>query len=244
MKFKSLTRLQLSQDFLSKFHARIDKRSDTSCWLWIGARTANGYGSFYVHDQIWMAHRVLYYITTGDDPDQLLVCHHCDVRLCCNPAHLFKGTYADNNHDAIAKGRNAKGERHKSRTAPDSVCRGAAHGMAVLTDDLVMEIRRRYAVGDISQSQLAKEFEVGQATVGLLVAGRTWRHLPTIPYPRRTGKGKAGEESNFARFSDARVAEVRQFWATGQFTQRELAVRFEMSQGHVSDLVNRKRRIS
>lgn len=39
-------------------------------------------------------------------------CHTCDWPPCCNPAHLWEGTPAQNAADRNAKGRAARGERH------------------------------------------------------------------------------------------------------------------------------------
>lgn len=40
-------------------------------------------------------------------------CHHCDVRNCIEPEHLFEGTHGDNMKDAIKKGRVIPYGRHR-----------------------------------------------------------------------------------------------------------------------------------
>lgn len=48
-----------------------------------------------------------------------------------------------------------------------------------LTESDVLEIRRRYQVGNISQPALAREFGVTQGAIGPIVRGKGWRHLIT-----------------------------------------------------------------
>jgi len=83
------------------------------CWLWTGVKIHNGYGQ--VHRRSWhgpmLAHRAMWEVTHGPIPDGLFVCHHCDVRACVNPAHLFLGTREDNTADMMRKGRQARGPR-------------------------------------------------------------------------------------------------------------------------------------
>jgi len=80
------------------------------CIEWTGAtnRGANGqggYGKMRVGSKIVLAHRLAWELSNGPIPDGLEVCHKCDVRLCCNPEHLFLGTHRENMHDLKAKGR-------------------------------------------------------------------------------------------------------------------------------------------
>src|SRR3990167_7169618 len=76
-----------------------------SCWFWIGCTKSNGYGLIqvggkleHVHRASWMAHR-------GPIPNGLWVLHHCDVRNCINPEHLYLGTHSDNTADMVNRGR-------------------------------------------------------------------------------------------------------------------------------------------
>lgn len=76
------------------------------CWIFQGFVTNYGYGQDSYRSKNCFVHRKIFEIvksvTLG--PEEL-VCHSCDVRLCCNPAHLWKGTKLDNNVDSCLKGR-------------------------------------------------------------------------------------------------------------------------------------------
>lgn len=52
------------------------------------------------------SHRMAYALTNGPPENDVL--HRCDNRPCCNPAHLWDGTQADNMADMVAKGRQSR----------------------------------------------------------------------------------------------------------------------------------------
>ena len=81
---------------------------DDGCILWTGAFSDTGYGNFWTSERYIGAHRAAWYLANGPIPEQrpqLVVCHTCDVRACCNPEHMFLGTRKDNHYDALAKGK-------------------------------------------------------------------------------------------------------------------------------------------
>lgn len=83
---------------------RIVIRGD--CWEWLGTTTQNGYGQISIKHKRYRPHRVAMHLWHNFDLESpLLVCHKCDNKLCCNPAHLFVGTQSDNMKDCKAKGR-------------------------------------------------------------------------------------------------------------------------------------------
>lgn len=86
-----------------KFWARV-ARSD-GCWLWTGGTGPRGYGVVRYQGAAFRAHRLAWILTHGPIPEGLFVCHHCDNPPCCNPAHLFLGTGADNMRDMANKRR-------------------------------------------------------------------------------------------------------------------------------------------
>ncbi len=57
---------------------------------------------------------------------------------------------------------------------------GATHHLAVMTDELVIEFRRRWEeVKDVygQRSKLAREFGIAESTARLITDGKTWKHL-------------------------------------------------------------------
>jgi len=140
---------------------RVVRVTESGCWVWLGPINDSGYGVDRLRGDNQLAHRSAWRTLVGD-PGQLFVCHHCDVRCCVNPAHLFLGTAGDNNRDRHRKGRSG-------------AAAGSSNGRAKLTLAQVADIRQRYAAGGVRQVDLAMEFGVHQTAIGFIVRGKHWR---------------------------------------------------------------------
>lgn len=138
---------------------------DNQCWLWTGFCHPKGYGYFKLNRRNYRVHRIAWSYPDYVIPNGMMVLHSCDVRNCCNPKHLFIGTHQDNMDDMKAK----KREIH---------VKGEQQWLARLTSEQVCKIRQRYALGGISMSQLARDYNLGKSTVWNLLARITWKHLP------------------------------------------------------------------
>lgn len=145
-------------------HYMPDGINDTDqCVEWRGPHNTEGYGVFKARGD-HRAHRVSYERAHGPIPSGQLVRHTCDNPPCVNPRHLLLGTDADNNHDMMQRRRNRQP-------------RGEDQGSAKLTTEQVREIRRRYALGGISQQALGNEYGINQRTVSKIVRQSAWKHI-------------------------------------------------------------------
>lgn len=129
------------------------------CWLWQGARDANGYGAFSFAGRTRRAHVVSLILDGRPPAPGQYACHHCDNPSCVRPSHLYPGSPLDNMRDAKERGRMRKGERvHFARLREH-------------------EVR---AIRESSQAipELARLYGVSPANIRLILNRKTWKHIP------------------------------------------------------------------
>jgi len=57
------------------------------------------------------------------------------------------------------------------------IARGQNIWSSILTEDQVIEIKRRYVARKTTQQMLATEFGVSRSTVGYIITGKNWKHI-------------------------------------------------------------------
>lgn len=185
------------------------------CWLWTGKRHPKGYGVFTItlHGQkFWRANRIAWAIENGPVPEGLQILHSCDVKACCNPAHLRAGTPHDNNVDQMERGQIARGERNR-------------HAKLKATD--VLAIRE----SSDDDNTLAKRYGVWATTIYAIRVGKKWRHLPGAS-PRRYDRRKS------RKLTPAQRLAIVQRRRAGE-SLKALATEFGVAPGYVCVLAGR-----
>lgn len=165
---------------IEEFWVSVDVRGPHECWRWMRCLDSGGYGSLQWRGRSEKAHRVALGLSV-ENPGGLFALHHCDVRSCCNPLHLYWGTQLENNRDRASRGRNNSearcGDGNGMRKHPDSVPRGSRQGGAKLTEAIVAEIRRLR----LRPCEVRRRYGIGSSQAKRIVRGETWKHVEVQP---------------------------------------------------------------
>jgi hypothetical protein len=170
---KLLERMASSVEGHARFWQKASIGKADECWNWNGWIN-NQYGYYVIRvyrqgnkgkNYNFEAHRVAYLLKHGSLPENLLVCHKCDNRICVNPKHLFLGTYQDNSSDMVTKNRQIIGQHIKG---------------AKLSPENVYEIRQMRRAG-VPVKDVASQFGIHRQNVKFIESRMTWKHLPEDP---------------------------------------------------------------
>lgn len=213
--------LGFTPQHLEFFQAKIPRGAPSECWEWQGTTRKTGYGYFYIRrgKRLWQhrAHRIAYMLASNDDPCRRLICHTCDNRKCCNPAHLFKGTTEDNMADMVRKGRSASGSRHGSHVHPERVARGERHGSRTHPEAVLR--------GDRNPARLHPER-----------MPRGNRH-GSQTRPERVPKG---ERQGLAKLNNQSVLEIRAKYQPWRYSASQLAREYGVSKRTILQVIHRR----
>jgi len=162
--------------YVVRFWSKVQK-SD-GCWEWTGTLHGNGYGQATRFGRHVYPHRLSYELHYGAIPDQMMVCHACDNRLCVRPDHLFLGSHNDNMVDMARKrraGRHSSPASYGKNVRPP-IKRGENANGVKLTEADVRAIRQRAGNGVMFKA-IANEFGVTPENVSQIVHRKTWKHV-------------------------------------------------------------------
>lgn len=106
----------------------------------------------------------------------------------------------------------------RNRSGHKGYRRGDGVNTSKLSDNQVMQIRKRADSGEVL-ARLAEEFDVNPGSIGNIVSGKTWRHLPMAKTrgQKRVGRNgnERGSEMPWAILSESIVLKIKQRLADG-----------------------------
>ena len=183
----------------------------------------SGYGRFWLKNRYINAHKFAYIVTFGQIEKNTCVCHTCDNPSCCNPYHLFPGSYSDNNKDRAIKNRSA--------------C-GIKQGSSVISDDNLTLIIKRLDIGYYQNTRDAvKNFNINQRHLHHILTGRQKRK--NLNYTQeKLNEIFQRTKSSLNLTPDHIIDEIIQKILSGSLTNRsQIAKQYGINQGTLSNIL-------
>lgn len=186
--------------------SRVDGMSE--CWEWtkalVGPQDGLRYGVFRRHGKNITAHRAAYEAFVGPIPAGALICHKCNNPRCCNPEHLYAGTYQSNADDMMAHGAYMAARPRRIK-----------HSRAKLTEEDVAEIRHLASETDLTYVEIAARFGVDRSTVNRLALNDAWPEMHPRRPRHRNGGGR-GERNKLVTLTQEQALEIKRLLASGR----------------------------
>lgn len=135
------------------------KIDNNDCWNCISHKPNNfGYPTIKINGVNYKIYKVFYEKYKHSIPNNLVIRHTCDNKLCINPNHLILGTHNDNVQDRVQRNRSAVGIRN---------------GRSKLNERQVLEIFENTS----SCYKLGKIYNVDPKTIRNIKNKKIWKNL-------------------------------------------------------------------
>lgn len=85
--------------YVGAFWTKVLKAGPDECWPWLGYKKKSGHGLTQLKGTPIHTHRKAWILTHGPIAEGMCVNHTCHNQICCNPAHMYLGSRAQNMAD-------------------------------------------------------------------------------------------------------------------------------------------------
>lgn len=80
-----------------RFWKKVNIKSNEECWNF--KNCDNKYGTFKLKNNTYVSNRIAFLFSYNYLNN--IICHSCNNKACCNPRHLYSGSYSNNTQDHI-----------------------------------------------------------------------------------------------------------------------------------------------
>jgi hypothetical protein len=130
----------------------------SKCWLWLGSVTDQGYGRFRAGGKTYVVSRYAWREKGRPDPGELTVSTRCRNKLCVR--HLY-----------------LKSRAEIMASVPRRWASGEDSYLARTTAKTVLQLRKLYQKGGLTQAMLAERFGLSRSNVKSILCRRSWKHI-------------------------------------------------------------------